>query len=211
MAVAFPIGVGLALVLGVIANYLATPLGNPVAAVSRCRECGHSPSSWMPWPTGGCLPQGQKTTGKGIAISVVAGVLMGFFYRFVAASMSSDFAHPEAGKMGPIFRGCRLLGRPLPLQFPVEQHRHGPALRRESRAVLFLPPRRQRTSPPCRHPGRDNLESWHVVQHPRLGGGRICDLLWTRPGSDHGRRALGRLLSGGNSSRLLPEPAACSR
>src|SRR5580765_3576604 len=29
MAVAFPIGVGLALVLGVITNYLATPVGNP--------------------------------------------------------------------------------------------------------------------------------------------------------------------------------------
>jgi glucose uptake protein len=30
---------------------------------------------------------GQKTTGKGIALSVVAGLLMGYFYRFVAASM----------------------------------------------------------------------------------------------------------------------------
>lgn len=30
MAIAFPIGIGLALVLGVIVNYLATPLGNPL-------------------------------------------------------------------------------------------------------------------------------------------------------------------------------------
>ena len=30
MSVAFPIGVGLALVLGVVTNYLATPVGNPV-------------------------------------------------------------------------------------------------------------------------------------------------------------------------------------
>src|SRR5690554_3858630 len=29
MAVAFPVGIGLALVVGVIANYIATPLGNP--------------------------------------------------------------------------------------------------------------------------------------------------------------------------------------
>jgi len=29
MAVAFPIGVGLALVIGVITNYIATPVGNP--------------------------------------------------------------------------------------------------------------------------------------------------------------------------------------
>ena len=30
MAVAFPIGIGLALVIGVVVNYVATPLGNPV-------------------------------------------------------------------------------------------------------------------------------------------------------------------------------------
>ena len=45
--------------------------------------------------------QGQRTTSKGIVLSVVAGVLMGFFYRFVAASMSADFINLEAGKLGP--------------------------------------------------------------------------------------------------------------
>jgi glucose uptake protein len=34
-------------------------------------------------------------------ISVAAGVLMGFFYRFVVASMATDFASPEAGKLTP--------------------------------------------------------------------------------------------------------------
>ena len=100
MAVAFPIGVGLALVLGVIANYLATPIGNPVllfvGVASVALAIIVDAMAYRRLPS-----QGQKTTGKGIAISVVAGVLMGFFYRFVAASMSSDFVHPEAGKMGP--------------------------------------------------------------------------------------------------------------
>jgi len=32
---------------------------------------------------------------------VVAGLLMGYFYRFVAASMSADFRNLEAGKLGP--------------------------------------------------------------------------------------------------------------
>jgi len=51
----------------------------------------------------GKLPsQGQKTTVKGIIISILAGVLMGFFYRFVAASMSEDFVNPVAGKFTPI-------------------------------------------------------------------------------------------------------------
>ena len=100
MAVAFPIGVGLALALGVIANYMATPVGNPIllfaGVASVVLAILVDALAYRRLPS-----QGQKTTGKGIAISVVAGVLMGFFYRFVAASMSSDFAHPETGKMGP--------------------------------------------------------------------------------------------------------------
>src|SRR5450759_6605 len=39
--------------------------------------------------------------GKVLLFSVLAGLLMGFFYRFVAAGMSLDFANPEAGKMTP--------------------------------------------------------------------------------------------------------------
>ena len=43
--------------------------------------------------------EGHKTQGKGILISIIGGVLMGFFYRFVAASMSTDFINPEAGML----------------------------------------------------------------------------------------------------------------
>jgi glucose uptake protein len=100
MAVAFPIGVGLALVLGVITNYLATPVGNPVllfvgvACVVAAIVLSAVSYSRLP-------AQGQKTVGKGIVVSVVAGVLMGFFYRFVAASMSENFINLEPGKLGP--------------------------------------------------------------------------------------------------------------
>jgi len=40
-------------------------------------------------------------TTKGIVISILGGILMGFFYRFVAASMATDFVTPEAGKLTP--------------------------------------------------------------------------------------------------------------
>jgi glucose uptake protein len=100
MAVAFPIGIGLALVIGVVVNYVATPLGNPVVlfigvalvvlaivldAVVYRKHSGGSASG----------------TTKGIVISILGGILMGFFYRFVAASMVTDFAAPEAGKLTP--------------------------------------------------------------------------------------------------------------
>ncbi len=100
MAVAFPIGVGLALAIGVITNYIATPLGNPVllflgvAGVVAAILVDAIAYKKLP-------SHGQKTTTKGIVISIAAGVLMGFFYRFVAASMSTDFVNLEAGKLSP--------------------------------------------------------------------------------------------------------------
>ena len=100
MAVAFPVGIGLALVIGVITNYIATPLGNPVilflgvsgvvcAIILDALAYKRLASS------------DQKTPLKGIVISILGGIFMGFFYRFVAASMSTDFIHPEPGKLGP--------------------------------------------------------------------------------------------------------------
>ncbi len=100
MAVAFPIGIGLALVIGVVVNYVATPLGHPVflfigvvlvglAIVLDAIAYRKSSSGKV------------SSTTKGIVISILGGILMGFFYRFVAASMVSDFASPEAGKLTP--------------------------------------------------------------------------------------------------------------
>jgi glucose uptake protein len=52
------------------------------------------------------LPQdGSASVGKGLTISIIAGIAMGFFYRFVASSMSMDFANPEAGLMTPYSAG----------------------------------------------------------------------------------------------------------
>lgn len=100
MAVAFPIGVGLALVLGVVTNYMAAPVGDPtrlflgVGCVVIAIVLSAVAYSRLP-------TQGQRTIGKGIMLSVVAGLLMGFFYRFVAASMSTDFINLEPGKLSP--------------------------------------------------------------------------------------------------------------
>ena len=100
MAVAFPVGIGIALVLGVIINYIATPVGDPIllfAGVALVMlaiildALAYKRKS-----------KGQSSTPvKGIVLSILGGVLMGFFYRFVAASVSLDFSTPEAGLFTP--------------------------------------------------------------------------------------------------------------
>ncbi len=100
MAVAFPVGVGLALVMGVVVNYLATPIGNPVvlsagvAAVVLAIIIDAFAYRALPSAS-------TRTSQRGVLLAIVAGVTMGLFYRFVAASMASDFVHPEPGRLGP--------------------------------------------------------------------------------------------------------------
>jgi glucose uptake protein len=47
------------------------------------------------------LTKKKNTPIKGILISLLAGIAMGFFYKYVAQSMSSDFVTPDAGKLTP--------------------------------------------------------------------------------------------------------------
>ena len=102
MAVAFPIAVGLALAIGVIANYIPNPVGNPY--VLFIGVAGVVIAIIITAIAYGKLSSGEKKSSgaaKGIIISLIAGVLMGFFYRFVAASMSMDFQNLAPGKLSP--------------------------------------------------------------------------------------------------------------
>lgn len=101
MSVAFPVGVGLALVLGVLINYFGAAKGEPMFIFTG-----------VAFITIAILLNGlaykkamvgsKKVSGKGLFISIAAGVIMAFFYRFVAASMDMEnFANPAAGKLTP--------------------------------------------------------------------------------------------------------------
>jgi len=95
LAVAFPVGIGLALVIGAISNYVIKPVGNPLllfsgvalvvvaivldAAAFRKREA-----------------TAKATTARGIVISLACGVMMGCFYPFVARALQG-----EPGMAGP--------------------------------------------------------------------------------------------------------------
>jgi len=100
MAVAFPIGIGLALVIGVFDNYLKDSQGDPVylftgvALVTVAIILNAIAYSRLPSSKGG-------RSAKGISFSLLAGIMMGFFFGFVAQSTTADFAQPEAGKLTP--------------------------------------------------------------------------------------------------------------
>lgn len=100
MSVAFPVAIGIALVLGVLVNYDSTQ-GNPtlifggvalitLAIILNARAYQKLQSNLT-----------EKVSKKGLILSVVSGCLMGLFYKYVAGSMVADFSMPEIGKLTP--------------------------------------------------------------------------------------------------------------
>lgn len=102
LAVAFPLGVGLALVLGVLINYVNTPKGDPVMLFLGVAliVIAIIVNALAYRKLGGKTD--KKTQTKGMVLAIVAGVLMSTFFRFIAVSMDlNNFTSPEAGKMTP--------------------------------------------------------------------------------------------------------------
>lgn len=96
MAVAFPIGIGLALVIGVVLNYILNPQANwmllfagvlivlAAIIVNAMAYKEHAKAR----PVVG--KKKAASSGKGIAISLISGVLMGLFYPLVELSKQGD-------------------------------------------------------------------------------------------------------------------------
>ena len=103
MSVAFPVGVGLALVLGVFINYFGAPKGDPVilfmgvtliviAIILNGLASGKVSTG----------TEENKAKKKGVFIAICAGILMSFFYRFVASTMDlNNLENPMQGMLTP--------------------------------------------------------------------------------------------------------------
>jgi len=100
MSVAFPVGIGLALVIGVIVNYLDSPVGNPVILFSgvACIAAAIVLNAYAFQKQSGDT---RKPSSAGLLLSIISGSMMGLFYKYVANSMAIDFTHPEALKLTP--------------------------------------------------------------------------------------------------------------
>ena len=102
LAIAWPIGLGIALVLGVFLNYILAPNGNPallalgvglvlVSVICNGIASGKNSKS-----------SGRGISKKGLVITIVSGLLMGVFYPFVAYAMDlTSCTNPAAGMATP--------------------------------------------------------------------------------------------------------------
>src|SRR3954451_19763748 len=102
MAVAFPVGVGLALVIGTVQSYAATPKGNPallfggVALIVFAMIMSALAHARLPH-------SGKRSPLRGVVFSAIAGCLMGLFYPQLMKSISPNFnSQPiQAGMLTP--------------------------------------------------------------------------------------------------------------
>jgi len=100
MSVAFPVGIGIALIWGVIDNYLKVPAGNPTLIFSGVIliAVGILVNALAYKKLTGSA---QKVSSKGLLISIIVGILMAQFYGFVVSGMVKSFSDPEVGKLTP--------------------------------------------------------------------------------------------------------------
>ncbi len=134
LAVAFPVGIGLALVIGAVSNYVITPGRQSPAAVWRSGAggCGHCAGR-------GGLPQarghGQSNDDAGHCDQPRGGVLMGCFYPLCGAGAQGNAGRARARSL----RGFALLRAGV-----VDLNRAGKPAADEEAAGRKAPCRRRR-------------------------------------------------------------------
>jgi glucose uptake protein len=90
MSIAFPVGIGLALIIGTVTAYIEQPKGNAAALFLGVTLvlAAMILSALAYWK----LPRAtSRNWGKGILFAVIAGCLMGFFYPQLIRSLSPGF------------------------------------------------------------------------------------------------------------------------
>lgn len=109
MSVAFPVGVGLALVGGTVANYFVDGKGEPVliwtglGLIVASIVC--NALAFRAKQSGGGASGAPNDTRKGLVLAIVAGLLMSWFSPLVNRAVDLSFlqgtAAPAAGKLTP--------------------------------------------------------------------------------------------------------------
>jgi glucose uptake protein len=100
MAVTFPVGCGLGLVIGVVSNYWLNPLGDGIllftGVLCILLAMFFTSKAYQMLNSGQ-----QKGSNKGIWLAVAAGCFFGVFFRLLAAALATNTDNPEPGKLTP--------------------------------------------------------------------------------------------------------------
>ena len=125
LSVAFPVGIGIALIVGTILNYVIKPSGSPAllfggagvilvaiivtamaqGAYAKAKARAEAAAAPIAAGNRAMLSKRSSSPVKGIVISVVSGILMGLFYPLVEMSKRGDLG------MGPYAAGfCFAVG-----------------------------------------------------------------------------------------------------
>ena len=100
LSVAMPVGIGLALILGVIVNYILSPVGSVgLLAMGVLAIFFAIVFSALAYRAKGTAD--ASFSSRGLGISLIGGFLMSFFFYFVARSLAPDFANPAPGRLTP--------------------------------------------------------------------------------------------------------------
>ena len=112
LAVAFPVGIGLALIIGVIWNFVIRPQGNPILLFAGCAlvvgaivvdAIAYRSLEAMKLEqrakSGKAKSTRKKVSLKGVFLSLASGVLMGSFYPLVVMGKSTEWGG-TAGENG---------------------------------------------------------------------------------------------------------------
>ncbi|MFD2932963.1 GRP family sugar transporter [Spirosoma flavum] len=100
LSVAMPVGIGLALILGVLVNYILSPIGN-VNLLSGGVFAVFLAIVFSALAYRAKATTDQSVSTRGLVISLVGGFLMSFFFYFVARAMAVDFINPAPGLLTP--------------------------------------------------------------------------------------------------------------
>ncbi|GAB4027811.1 multidrug DMT transporter permease [Spirosoma koreense] len=100
LSVAMPVGIGLALILGVVVNYILSPVGR-VGLLSGGVFAIFLAVVFSALAYRSKATADKSVSTRGLVISLVGGFLMSFFFYFVARAMATDFAHPAPGLLTP--------------------------------------------------------------------------------------------------------------
>lgn len=157
MSVAFPVGSGVALVIGAVLNYIISPAGNPFflfgGIVLICVAIFTDAMAYRG------LEKGVKASTKGIVLSLICGVVIGLFYPFVAKALTGK------NHLGPytvffVF-SLGILVSNFPLNYALMRHPVGGAPLSISQYFK----------------GRARLHGWGVLGGFIWGVGAICSFV----------------------------------